>query len=99
MTEQPTVTPPAPARAIRALRRRGPVIALLLVSVLCAGVVLSQVLQQPKPAPAPAVHVSPAPAPVKLDTVTVQRGEIQQTINASGKLQLFKYVDVSTQMA
>ncbi|MDB5908378.1 MAG: efflux transporter periplasmic adaptor subunit [Massilia sp.] len=99
MTEQPTVTPPALARATRALRRRGPVIALLLVSVLCAGVVLSQVLQQPKPAPAPAVHAAPAPAPVKLDTVTVERGEIQQTVNASGKLQLFKYVDVSTQMA
>ncbi|MDB5754302.1 MAG: efflux transporter periplasmic adaptor subunit [Massilia sp.] len=99
MTEQPTVTPPAPARATRPFRRRGPFIALLLVSVLSAGVVLSQVLQQPKPAPAPAVHAALAPAPVKLDTVTVQRGEIQQTVDASGKLQLYKYVDVSTQMA
>lgn len=98
-TDQPTVTPPTPARATSTLRRRAPVISLSLVSVLSAGVVLSQVLQQPKPAPAPAVHAAPAPAPVKLDTVTVQRGEIQQTVNASGKLQLYKYVDVSTQMA
>jgi macrolide-specific efflux system membrane fusion protein len=96
--DQPTVTPPAPARALRTFRRRAPVIALSMISVLSAGVVLAQVLQQPKPAYAPVVETARAPAPLKLDIVTVQRGEIQQTVDAAGKLQLYKFVDVSPQI-
>lgn len=93
--DQPTVTQPAPSRAIRALRRRAPVIVLSLISALSAGVVLAQVLQQPKPGRTAAVEAVRAPTPVKLDTVTAQRGEIQQTVEAAGKLQLYKFVDVS----
>lgn len=96
--EQPTVTQPVPNRAIRTLRRRAPVIALSLISVLSAGMVLAQVLQQPKPAHTAAVEAARPPAPVKLDTVTVTRGEIQATVDAAGKLQLYKFVDVSPQI-
>ena len=69
---------------------------LSLVIILSAGVVLAQVLQQP-PA-AQGVAAVPA-APLKLDTVTVQRGDIQDTIGAAGKLQLFKYADAYAQIA
>jgi macrolide-specific efflux system membrane fusion protein len=37
-------------------------------------------------------------APVKLDTVTVHRGDIQQTVDAAGKLQLHKYADAYAQI-
>ena len=95
------VSPPAgPARA---LRRKGLVAALC---VLSAGVVLAQVLQQAPPASAPVMAGPPAPvqpvqpvAPVKFDTVTVLRGDIQQTVDAAGKLQLYKYADAHAQVA
>ena len=70
---------------------------LSLVIVLSAGVVLAQVLQQP-PAP-PAVAAAVPAAPLKLDTVTAQRGDIQETIGAAGKLQLYKYADAYAQIA
>lgn len=94
-----------PARPFRgALRRRGPAVAVSLVIALSAGVVLAQVLQQPKPAPAPVVAVTraatlaPAPAPVKLDLVTVQRADLQASVDAAGKVQLYKYVDIGAQI-
>jgi len=75
---------------------------------LCAGVVLAQVLQQPaavprSPQPAPAaapapVLTPPAPAAARLDLVTVQKGDIQASVEAAGKLQLYQYVDVSAQI-
>jgi len=37
-------------------------------------------------------------APVKLDTVTVRRGDIQQTVDAAGKLQLHKWADTYPQV-
>jgi macrolide-specific efflux system membrane fusion protein len=77
-------------------RRRGISVLLSLVIVLSAGVVLAQVLQQ-EPAP-PAVAPVLA-APPRLDTVTVQRGDIQQTVGAAGKLQLYKYADAYAPIA
>ncbi len=77
------------------LRRRGIAVALSLVIILSAGVVLAQVLQQPVAAPAAAAI--PA-APIKLDTVTVQRADIQATVDAAGKLQLFQYADAYAQI-
>jgi macrolide-specific efflux system membrane fusion protein len=71
---------------------------LSLVIILSGSVVLAQVLQQPAPVPAVAVAAPPA-APVKLDTVTVQRGDIQDTISAAGKLQLFQYADAYAKIA
>lgn len=92
---------------LQALRRRGPALAVSLVIALSAGVVLAQVLQQPAaptvraapPAAVPAPAPAPAPAPVKLDLVTVQRGDLQASVEAAGKLQLYKFVDVSAQIA
>ena len=90
---------PPPARDSSRLFRRGSlVVGLALVVVLSAGVVLAQVLQQPKPAPAVAPEMGP-PAPIKFDTVTIQRGDIQQTVEAAGKLQLYKYADATAQVS
>jgi macrolide-specific efflux system membrane fusion protein len=83
----------------RPLRRRGLAAVLSLAIILSAGVVLAQVLQSPSPAPAPAVAPAVPPTPVKLDTVTVQRGDIQDTVGAAGKLQLYKYADAYAQIA
>jgi len=49
--------------------------------------------QAGKPA-SPAVPV----APVKLDTVTVRRGDIEQTVDAAGKIQLHKWADAYAQI-
>jgi macrolide-specific efflux system membrane fusion protein len=67
---------------------------LSLVIILSAGVVLAQVLQQ-APAP-PSLAAIPA-APQKFDTVTARRGDIQETVSAAGKLQLYKYADAYAQ--
>jgi macrolide-specific efflux system membrane fusion protein len=85
------------ARPGTPLRRRGAAVMLSLVIVLSAGVVLAQVLQQP-PKP-PVVPAPVAAAPIKLNTVTVRRGDIQDTVGAAGKLQLHKYADAYAQIA
>ncbi|MQR01767.1 efflux RND transporter periplasmic adaptor subunit [Glaciimonas soli] len=88
----------------RIVKRRGLVFALSLVTILSAGVVLSQVLQPPsaaKPLPllTPAT-TPPTPAPpVKLDTLMIKTGDIEQTVEAAGKLQLYKYADVNAQLS
>jgi macrolide-specific efflux system membrane fusion protein len=89
MISEPNTEPGHP------LRRRGIAVALSLVIILSAGVVLAQVLQQP--VAAPAVAAIPL-APLKLDTVTVQRGDIQATVDAAGKLQLYQYADAYAQI-
>jgi macrolide-specific efflux system membrane fusion protein len=89
-----------PARPAQPLRRRSLGAVLSLAIILSGGVVLAQVLQSPPPPLAPALVIAPvvaAPIPVKLDTVTVQRGNIQETVAASGKLQLYKYADAYAQ--
>lgn len=53
------------------------------------------------PMPAQAVQPSPSTAPTalrKLDTVTARRGDIQDTVNATGKLQLHKWADTYAQI-
>ena len=95
--------------ALPFLRRRAPAMALSVGIFLSAGVVLAQVLQQPAPRPVPAPSPAPmpasvpaspaaAPAPAKLDLVTVEKGGIQASVDAAGKLQLFQFVDVSAQI-
>jgi macrolide-specific efflux system membrane fusion protein len=107
MTVEPlsphAATPSRRAITLARLRRRAPAMAVSLVIALSAGMVLAQVLQPPKPAPAPApaaarAQAVTAPAPARLDLVTVQRGDLQATVEAAGKLQLYKYVDVSAQI-
>lgn len=53
-------------------------------------------------AQAPTVAAAPPLAEathVKLDTVTVQRGDLQQTVDAIGKLQFHRFADVNAQVA
>jgi macrolide-specific efflux system membrane fusion protein len=95
--EQIKSAPADSARLGHPLRRRGAAVVLSLVIILSAGVVLAQVLHEPPARPAAPAAV-PA-APPRLDTVTVQRGNIQETVSAAGKLQLFKYADAFAQIA
>ena len=92
---------PDPGDPSYPLRRRTLIVAVALV--LCAGTGLAQVLQQSSVdvAPAPVVAPTPArpPVPVKLNTLTAQRGDIEQTVSAAGKLQLFQYADANAQVA
>jgi macrolide-specific efflux system membrane fusion protein len=60
-----------------------------LAAVLGAGPVLAQ-------APAPSASV--ATLPLKLDTVSARRGDIEQTVEAAGKLQLHKWADTYAQI-
>jgi macrolide-specific efflux system membrane fusion protein len=70
---------------------RGVAAALLsLAAVLGANPVSAQ-------AGKPASPAAPA-APIRLDTVTAHRGDIQQTVDASGKLQLHKWADTYAQI-
>jgi macrolide-specific efflux system membrane fusion protein len=79
----------------RGLTSRDLVTALLsMAAVLCADPALAQA---DKPTP-PAASAATSPTSLKLDTVTVQRGAIQQTVEASGKLQLHKWADAYAQI-
>jgi macrolide-specific efflux system membrane fusion protein len=63
---------------------------LSVAAVLAASPVLAQAT---KPSAA-----SASAAPLMLDTVTVQRGDIQQTVDAAGKLQLHRWADTYAQI-
>jgi macrolide-specific efflux system membrane fusion protein len=76
----------------RATRFRMTAAALLSLAVLGAGAVSAQAPEQSAQAPQPS---APA-APVK--TVTVRRGDIRDTIDAAGKLQLYKWADAYPQV-
>jgi macrolide-specific efflux system membrane fusion protein len=67
----------------------GAAASLALLAVVGNRPVLAQAV---KPVPAAA-----APA-VKLNTVVVRRGDIQQTVDAAGKLQLYKWADTFAQI-
>lgn len=69
---------------------------LSLTAVLGALPAQAQTPTPPRPA-APAVPAAP-PAPLRLDTVAVHRGDIQETIDATGKLQLHKWADTYAQI-
>jgi macrolide-specific efflux system membrane fusion protein len=88
--DQQDVTSPSAGRARRASPRAVATALLSLAAVLAAGPVSAQAA---KPSP----PVAPA-APVKLDTVTARRGDIQQTVDAAGKLQLRKWADTYAQI-
>ena len=81
------------ARYARRAASRNMAAALLSLSaVLGAGPVSAQATRPSPPAPAPAA------APARLDTVTAQRGDLQQTVEAAGKLQLHKWADTYAQI-
>lgn len=72
-------------------RSRNVAAALLsLAAVLGASSALAQAARPPAP--------TASAAPVKFDTVTVHRGDIQQTVDAAGKLQLHKWADTYAQI-
>lgn len=53
----------------------------------------------PRPVSAQAAKPAPVAAPVvKLNTVAARRGDIQQTVEAAGKLQLYKWADTYAQI-
>jgi macrolide-specific efflux system membrane fusion protein len=62
---------------------------LSLAAVLGAPQVVAQA---PRPSPPPAAPL------VKLDTVVTRRGDIEQTVDAAGKLQLHKWADTYAQI-
>lgn len=78
---------------------RGVTAALLaLTAALTVALGTSPVLAQ---APAPSPRAAPAaapPPPLKLDTVSARRGDIEQTVEAAGKLQLHKWADTYAQI-
>jgi macrolide-specific efflux system membrane fusion protein len=77
-------------RVRRALLGAAAVASLSILAVMGTRPVLAQA---PKPAPPPAPV-----APVKLDTVAARRGDIVQTVDAAGKLQLHKWADTYAQI-
>jgi macrolide-specific efflux system membrane fusion protein len=83
-------TPLAFRRARRASSRAVAGALLSVAAVLAASPVLAQAT---KPSAA-----SASAAPLMLDTVTVQRGDIQQTVDAAGKLQLHRWADTYAQI-
>lgn len=70
------------------------------LSLLAAFGTHSVVAQSARPAAAPAAATAPAPAaaPIKLNTVAVRRGDIAHTVEAAGKLQLYKWADTYAQI-
>ncbi|NYE59922.1 macrolide-specific efflux system membrane fusion protein [Duganella sp. 1224] len=75
-------------------RRPTRLTAATLVLALTAPLSFAQALNAPAAPPqaAPAVES-------KLDTITVQRGDLQQTVDAIGKLQFRQFADVNVQVA
>jgi macrolide-specific efflux system membrane fusion protein len=88
--DQQDRTSPLAGRASGASSRDVAAAVLLLAAVLGASPVLAQATKPSSPAA--------AAAPVKLDTVTARRGDIQQTVDAAGKLQLHKWADTYAQI-
>jgi len=88
--DQQDLTSPVADRAHRASSRTVAAALLALAAVLSANPALAQAGKAALPAG--------AAAQLKLDTVTAHRGDIQQTVEASGKLQLRKWADIYPQI-
>ena len=92
--DQQDQTSPLADRARRASSRNLAVTLLSLAALLGVSPVPAQTAR-----PSPPVAPAPAPAAaLKLDTVTAQRGDIQDTVSAAGKLQLHKWADIYAQI-
>jgi len=75
-------------------RRLTRLAAAALVLALNANISFAQALDPAEAPHAPATAMEP-----KLDTITVQRGDLQQTVSAVGKLQFHRVADVNVQVA
>jgi macrolide-specific efflux system membrane fusion protein len=91
MTVDPTDKSALPTAFGHSGRRWLTAILALLIAAGAGFLVWKAFGQRPPPAP--------KPAPVRLQTETVQRGDIEQAVLASGKLQLHKYSDVVAQVS
>ncbi|WP_373987266.1 efflux RND transporter periplasmic adaptor subunit [Duganella sp. BuS-21] len=81
-------------------RRPTRLAATALMLALTADIALAQAPDSAEATPVAAAPALPPPAmEVKLDTVTVQRGDLLQTVDAIGKLQFHRFADVSPQVA
>jgi macrolide-specific efflux system membrane fusion protein len=78
---------------LQASRARLPSLLAVLLSVAAVLGTPSVLAEATKPSPPAA-----AAPPVKLDTVVARRGDIQQTVDASAKLQLHKWADTYPQI-
>ena len=65
-----------------------------LVLALNANIAYAQASAPTETPPSPTAATEP-----KLDTITVQRGDLQQTVSATGKLQFHRVADVNVQVA
>ncbi|TWC71105.1 efflux RND transporter periplasmic adaptor subunit [Herbaspirillum sp. SJZ099] len=96
MTEQrddfPQATPaPLPAGAGRARGKREALLGGAILAVLVAGgIAFWQHRQAPQP---------PRAVPVKLETVRVEKADIEQVVNATGNVVVQTYVDVGSKVA
>jgi macrolide-specific efflux system membrane fusion protein len=93
--EKNGVRHPIPASAFWTRRHCG-LTAGALVMALNTGLVLAQAPQPPKAPPLAATTEPPRPP---ADTVTARRGDLQQTVEASGKLQFHQFADVDVAVA
>src|SRR6218665_2378664 len=75
-------------------RRPARLAAAALMLALNATISFAQALES-----AQAPHAPAEATDIKLDTITVQRGDLQQTVDAVGKLQFRQYADVNVQVA
>ncbi|MFC5474877.1 efflux RND transporter periplasmic adaptor subunit [Paraherbaspirillum soli] len=91
MTVDSTASP-IPSPRSGSTSRNFLVAALVLLIALGAGFLLWKALWRRSPP-------APAPQPVRLETVQVQRGDVEQSVAATGKLQLHKYSDVLAQVS
>jgi len=93
MEPEPVQAAQAPAPG--AMRRYGVFLglALALCLVLAAGLYAWSARQHAPVVAAPAPP-PPPPPPIEIKTVQAQRADIEQTVLASGKLQLFRYADL-----
>jgi len=77
--------------------------AAALMLALNADISLAQALDSPEASPLTAAaalpHAPTEATEVKLDKVTLQRGDLQQTVDAVGKLQFRRFADVNAQVA
>ena len=76
------------------VRRPTRFVAAALVLALNANISVAQALDSAEAPPSSAAAMEP-----KLDTITVQRGDLQQTVSATGKLQFHRFADVNVQVA
>ena len=94
MEAEPIQAAQAPARGVMRRHHKLLGVALVLCVVLAASLYPWSGPPHASIVAAPAPPPSPPPPPIEIKTVQAQRADIEQTVLASGKLQLFRYEDL-----